>query len=83
MPRFTMTPPTDALPRAQMELPAEARPEDFALPEVTADPTAHVPETAGPPEGLPAIPVIEMPEGFPQDDLPEEAEDGWSHAPWA
>lgn len=80
MPRFATTPPMDAMPRAQMELPPQAsRPEDFALPDVTADPAAHMPEDAGPPEGLPAIPVVDRPENFPED-MPDEA---LLHLPWA
>ncbi len=84
MPRFSTTPPTDPLPRAQPDLPEQANlPEEFALPEVSADRTAHLPEDVGPPDGLPAIPVLEDLERFPPEGLPEEADVGLSHAPWA
>lgn len=74
MARFNDSPPTDGLPRMQMELPEQAaRPEDFTPPDVDAP--------VGPPDGLPSIPVLAQPENFP-DPFPEEAEDAVAHMPW-
>lgn len=72
MARFGTTPPTDPLPRAEMDLPDQAsRPDDFSLPDVTA----------GLPEGLPSIPVVERPDHFP-DPFPDGADEPLEHFPW-
>ena len=74
MARFGTTPPTDALPRAQMDPPPQAvRPDDFALPDVPAEhPT---PDLGGEdaPHGLPMIPVERFAQGL-GGELPEEVE---------
>ncbi len=74
MARFGTTPPTDPLPRAQMELPDQAgRAEEFPLPDVPAElPTPDL-GGEGAPHGLPMIPVEHFPQGL-GGELPEEVE---------
>lgn len=84
MGRFITTPPEVGVPRGLPDYTAAAGnlPEGVTLPPLDVDPDGHVPEDAGVLAGLPHIPVEDFPSPHFPEDLPDDADDPFSHLPW-